>query len=91
MTKYIVKEGKALSTLRGIIGHPKDINNVKEKEFISAKDIATGETGFSKLLSLDNSPIEEYKSKVVKKGAVKKEVQKEKKEEPEKEEPEKDK
>jgi len=58
--KYIVKEGKAISTLRGIIGHPKDINDVKEKEFVTEKDIKTGKSGLDRLLKLENSPLVEY-------------------------------
>lgn len=77
--KYIVKEGMALSTLKGIVASPKDPKDVKQSEIITAKDIKTGQKGLDMLLAKKNCPIKEFKGKVKKseeakpvKGAEKK-------------------
>lgn len=48
--KYIIIPGKALSTKRGIISAPKDIENPKQENFITEKDFKDGKEIIDRLL-----------------------------------------
>lgn len=57
---YIVKEGKALCTAKGIVGAPIDPKNPTQKELITVEHFRNGEKGLNDLLKSESCPIKKF-------------------------------